>query len=102
MARCRPWPGLINPCGLATDDEVSRWQINNGQLVEQTRHDLSKIIPGGRAFAIFPGVEEELWVVLSSGLIRLVPTTGDKRRYTRLSTELAIGEVLPQCRDPAG
>jgi len=78
---------------LATDDEVSRWQINNGQLVEQTRHDLSKIIPGGRAFAIFPGVEEELWVVLSSGLIRLVPTTGDKRRYTRLDG-LAIGEFF--------
>ncbi len=76
---------------LATDDELSRWVVNEGMLEQQVSHDLSTIIPGGRAFAIFPGIDDEMWVVLSSGLVRLVPQTGEKRRYTRLDG-LAIGE----------
>jgi signal transduction histidine kinase/ligand-binding sensor domain-containing protein len=78
---------------LATDFSLMRWRIGPQGLEQVDQFNLAAMMPGGRVFAIFPGMASDIWLVLSNGLARLLPEQGHLRIYGR-ADGVAVDEIL--------
>ncbi len=78
---------------LATSSELSRWRKSDQGLVQVETLSLARSLPGGRVFAIFPGEDGDIWLVLANGVARFRSGQSYPRIFTR-ADGLATAEFL--------
>ncbi|MFU8832541.1 MAG: ATP-binding protein, partial [Wenzhouxiangella sp.] len=78
---------------LATNFELSRWREGKHGLQRAEHLALTESLPGARVFAIFPGEDADVWLVLANGVARFRSGQRHPRVYRR-SDGLAIAEFL--------
>jgi signal transduction histidine kinase/ligand-binding sensor domain-containing protein len=78
---------------LATEFGLSRWRRHGSELSQVDEFVVPGGQPSGRVFGIFAGTGDDLWLVLSNGLARLWPATGQFRAFSA-ADGLAVAEFL--------
>ena len=80
---------------VATDAGLSRWRRRAERLERERTFDLSEVTERASIRHVFPGHGDAVWIVLSNGIARLDPSSGQTRAYAR-SDGLARGEFPPR------
>ena len=95
--------GSISHLGFAPDRSLwvaknaglGQWRWDGEQAEHVRDHDIATLVERASLRAVFPVREDEIWLVLSSGVARLNPQTGQTRLFTR-SDGLAPDEFRPR------
>lgn len=80
---------------IAKDAGVSQWRWGVDQAEQLLEPNIGDIVERASLRRVFPIRDDEIWLVLSSGVARLNPLTGQTRLFTR-SDGLAPDEFPPQ------
>jgi len=68
---------------IAKDAGLSQWRWGNDAAQHLRDHDIRILVERASLRRVFPLREDEVWLVLSSGVARLNPQTGEVRLFTR-------------------
>ncbi len=78
---------------FATEFSLKVWRQGEQSLEQRRSWSLSEALPGGRVMRLFGSETGHVWLVLSNGLARVDPQTGQIRRFSR-DDGLAVTEFL--------
>ena len=62
---------------------LSEWRWHDGRFELLRDHDITALLERSSLHRVFPLRDDEIWLVLSNGLARLNPQTGESRLFTR-------------------
>lgn len=78
---------------IASDQTLSRWQETAEGMARISVRTFDDLVPGGRPFAFHHAADRSLWLLLTSGLVRIDAGT-DTLSYVGPQLGLDIGEIL--------
>ena len=88
--RALSWQG--EELWAADDRTLTRWRESADGLVQVSARAFEGLVPGGRPFAFY-SAGSDLWLLLTSGLLRIEPESG-QLSYLGPSLGLDVGEIL--------
>jgi signal transduction histidine kinase len=91
--RAMAWQG--ERLWLASDQSLSAWSLADGTPRVQASYPFRSLFPGGRPDTLLEDRAGNIWLVLTSGLLRLDARTGQLQPFGP-AQGLAVGELLPQ------
>ena len=78
---------------IASDQTLSRWQETADGMARISARSFADLVPGGRPFTFHHAADGSLWLLLTSGLLRIDSGT-DMLDYVGPQLGLDIGEIL--------
>ena len=78
---------------VANDRTLSRWRETPGGMTRLDSRSFEELVPGGRPFAFHYADDQSLWLLLTSGLLRIDAFSG-AINYVGRQLGLDIGEIL--------